>query len=255
MPSTHHHHKLTRKELKQPDEFMSFVESTREFFVGNLKQVIISAIVVVGAAAIAIGTYMYERHRDRVAGEQFSTALAALNAKQYRDAETEFAALAEEEPGRRLGKLSQFYLGSAFLGDNDLPHARDALVAFVAEEHDPTFANLALTNLAVIYERMGDFAKAASAYQQASTVPGPEQVRAQLGVARMLAKQGAKDAAIAIYRAFLAAHPFVEQRQEVVESLAMLGASPVPDRQVSSAAPPGSMPVVLPGSATTPSAH
>ncbi len=226
MPSTHHHHRLTRKELKQPDEFQTFVENAQEFLIANLRQVIISAVVVLAAAGAVIGVYLYETGRDRAAGDQFYNALSALDAKQYKTAEEQFIKLAEAEPNRRIGKLARFYLGSAYLAENDLPHARDAFVAFIADEHGSTFANLALTNLGVIYERMGDYAKAAGAYQQASSVPGPEQVRAQLGVARMLAKQGQKDAAVAVYRAFLSAHPFAPQRQEVIESLAMLGASP-----------------------------
>src|SRR5215469_1612008 len=203
MPSTHRHHKITRKELKQPDEFTSFFEQAQEFFFANLRQVIVSAAVVVTAAAIFGATYWYERHEDRLAGDQFYTALSALSAKQYKTAEDQFVQLAASQPHRRVGKLAQFYLGCAYLGDNDLAHARDAFVAFIADEHDHTFANLALTNLGVIYERMGDYAKAASAYQQASSVGGPEAVRAQLGMARMMAKQGHNDAAVALYRSFL----------------------------------------------------
>jgi len=102
------------------------------------------------------------------------------------------------------------------------------LVAFLAEEHDPNFTSLALTDLAVVYERMSDWRKAAGAYQQAANVQGPEQVRAELGVARMLAKSGDKPQAIAAYRKFLAAHPFAAQRQDVIESLALLGAPAEP---------------------------
>jgi predicted negative regulator of RcsB-dependent stress response len=249
MPTTHRRYKITRKELKQPDEFTSFIETAQEFFVTNLRQMIISAVVVISAAAIFGATYWYERREDRLAGNQFYSALNALTAKQYKSAEDQFSKLAAAQPHRRVGKLAQFYLGCAYLQANDLAHARDAFVAFLADEHDRTFANLALTNLGVIYERMGEYAKAAGAYQQAASVGGPEEVRAQLGMARMMAKQGHNDAAVALYRAFLAAHPFAPQRQEVVESLAMLGASPL-------AAPPsGNMPVVIPNASATKSAH
>lgn len=254
MPPTTHHHKITRKELKQPDEFMSFVESAQQFFFANLRQMAISAVVVVVAIGIALGTYFYERRKDRIAGEQFYSALNELNDKHYKAAEDQFTKLAESEPNRRVGKLARFYLGCGYLADNDLQHARDAFIAFVADEHDSTFANLALTNLGVIYERMGEYGKAAGAYQQASSLDGPEQVRAQLGVGRMLAKQGQKDAAIAVYRAFLTAHPFAQQRQEVIESLAALGASPTAPAQAS-APSTGSMPVMLPASSATAAAH
>jgi predicted negative regulator of RcsB-dependent stress response len=224
MPPTTHRRKLTQKELRAPDEFTTLIDSARDFFVNNLTQVIVSAAVVVAVGVIVIGVYYYERHRDTLASAQFYDGITALNAGQNKDAETKFKQLADQEPGRRLGRLSRFYLGNAYLAAGDLSNARDALVAFLAEERDPMFRSLALTNLAVVYERMSDWKKAAGAYQQAAADPGPEQVRAELGVARMLAKAGDKQGAIAAYRAFLNAHPFVQQRQDVMESLALLGA-------------------------------
>ena len=232
MPPTTHRRKVTQKELRAPDEFTAFVESARDFFLNNLRQVIISSGVVVIVGAIVIGVYYYERHRDTVASGQFYDAITALNAGKNKDAEAQFKHLADEEPGRRLGRLARFYLASAYMADGDLANARDALVAFLADERDPTFRSLALTDLAVVYERMADWKKAATAYQQAAADPGPEQTRAELGVARMLAKAGDKQGAIAAYRSFLTAHPFAQQRQDVMESLALLGApaevSPMP---------------------------
>jgi predicted negative regulator of RcsB-dependent stress response len=224
MPPTTHRRKLTQKELRAPDEFTTFVDSARDFFVNNLTQVIVSTAVVVVVGAIVIGVYCYERHRDTIASARFYDAITALNAGQNKLAETQFKQLADEEPGRRLGRLARFYMASAYLADGDLANARDSLVAFLAEERDPLFRSLALTNLAVVYERMEDWKKAAGAYQQAAADPGPEQARAELGVARMLTKAGDKPGAIAAYRAFLEAHPFAQQRQDVMESLALLGA-------------------------------
>ncbi|HEY6420935.1 MAG TPA: tetratricopeptide repeat protein, partial [Candidatus Binataceae bacterium] len=133
MPPTHR--KLSRKELKQPDEFITLFGQAREFFVNNVRQVLISAGIVAGVAAIAIAVYAYERHRDTVASDQFYHALSALNAKQYKDAEDSFAKLVDAEPGRRIGRLARFYLAETYLAENGLPHARDALIDFLAEEH------------------------------------------------------------------------------------------------------------------------
>jgi predicted negative regulator of RcsB-dependent stress response len=244
MPPTIHRRKITQKELRAPDEFTTLIDSARDFLFNNLTQVIVSAGVVVAVGAIVIGVYYYERHRDTLASARFYDAITALNAGQNKIAETGFKQLADEEPGRRLGRLSRFYLANAYLADGDLPNARDSLVAFLAEERDPMFRSLALTNLAVVYERMADWKKAVGAYQQAAADPGPEQVRAELGVARMLAKSGDKQGAIAAYRAFLNAHPFAQQRQDVLESLALLGA-PADIAPPSLGASAGPQPVVI----------
>ena len=243
MPPTTQRRKITQKELRAPDEFTTLVDSARDFLINNLTQVLVSAGLVVAIAAIVVGVYYYERHRDNLASAQFYSAITALNAGHAKEAKAQFKALADEEPGRRLGRLARFYMASAYLGDNDLAKARDALVAFLAEEHDPIFTSLALTDLAVVYERMGNWNKASGAYAQAANVPGPEQVRAELGVARMLAKAGNKNQAIAAYRGFLATHPFAAQRQDVIESLALLGA-PAEPSSAASARAAGPLPVI-----------
>jgi|SRR5208282_1390478 len=244
MPPSTHRRKITQKELKAPDELTTLVDSARDFLVKNLTQVLISTAVVVIVGAIVIGVYYYERHRDNIASARFYSAITALNAGQNKLAETQFKQLVDEEPGRRLGRLARFYMASAYLADGDLAGARDSLVAFLAAERDPLFRSLALTNLAVVYERMANWKKAAGAYQQAAADPGPEQARAELDVARMLAKSGDKEGAIAAYRGFLAAHPFAQQRQEAMESLALLGA-PAELAPPPSAAAAGPQPVVI----------
>jgi tetratricopeptide (TPR) repeat protein len=221
-----HHKKISRKELKQPDEFQSFVGNAQEFIINNLQQVIVSVSIVIAAGALAVGIYYYEIHRDNVAGDRFYSAVSELNNKNYLKAETDFAKLAEDEPGREVGKLSRFYLASVYLNEGQLPKARDALVAYIPDAKDDLFASVAYEDLGVVYEKMGDFKKAQGAYAQAAAITGPEQNRAELQVARMLTKQGDKTGAIAAYQRFLVARPFSQERQTVIEAMAELGATP-----------------------------
>src|SRR5260370_27503 len=107
MPPIIHRRKLTQKELRAPDEFTTLIDNARDFFINNLTQVIVSAVVVVAVGAIVIGVYYYERHRDTLASARFYDAITALNAGQNRTAETGFKQLGDEEPGRRLGRVSQ----------------------------------------------------------------------------------------------------------------------------------------------------
>jgi len=124
-----------------------------------------------------------------------------------------------KSPGRRLGRLSRFYLANSYLADGDLPNARDSLVAFLAEERDPLFRSLALANLAVVYERMADWKKARALINRLRrSRPGAGEGGARC---RPDAREvGDKQGAIAAYRSFLNAHPFAQQRQDVLESLA-----------------------------------
>jgi tetratricopeptide (TPR) repeat protein len=222
MPPTHR--KLRRKELKQPDEFRTFFDQSVEFLRTNLTQMLVSAAVVAAIGIVAVSVYYYERSRDAATASQFYTAFNALTAKQYKTAQDGFLKLATDEPGRELGRLARFYLADCYLAQNDLPRARDSFAAYLSESHDPMFETIALTDLAGVYERMGDFKKAESAYRQAASAGGPGQTEAELGVARALDRQGDKQGAIAEYRRFLDSHPFGAERGDVIEALADLGA-------------------------------
>jgi len=219
-------HKISRKELKQPDEFQTFVSNAQEFLLNNLTQVIVSAAIVLAAGGFAVGLYYYEIHRDAVAGDRFYNAISALNKKQYAQAEADFEKLANDESRREVGKLSRFYLGSAYFQDGKLDKARDALVAYAPDAKDDLFASMAYEDLGIIYEKQGDAKKAQGAYEQAASISGPQQTRAQLDVARMMALQGNTAGAIEAYQRFLTTNPFSTDRQTVIEALAQLGAAP-----------------------------
>jgi len=226
MATTRTHIKINRKELREPDEFQSFVANAQEFLLNNLTQVIVSASIVLVAGALAVGLYYYEIHRDDIAGNRFYSAISELNQKNYKQAEADFDKLAQDEPGREVGKLARFYLGSAYFQEGQLDKARDALVAYIPDAKDDLFASMAYEDLGIIYEKMGDLKKAQGAYAQAAAIAGPEQTRAELQVARLLARQGDKPGAINAYNRFLTAHPFAQDRQTVIEALAELGAAP-----------------------------
>ena len=104
---------------------------------------------------------------------------------------------------------------------------------------DDLFASMAYEDLAVIYEKMGDLQKAQGAYAQAAAIPGPEQSRAQLQVARLMAAQGDKAGAINAYQNFMLSNPFSRDRQTVIEALANLGApAPAGSEAISHLIPP-----------------
>jgi tetratricopeptide (TPR) repeat protein len=219
-------HRISRKELKQPDEFQTFISNAQEFLLKNMTQVMVSASIVLAAGALAVGIYYYEIHQDNIAGDAFYNAVSELKAKNYKQAESDFEKLANNESNREVGKLSRFYLGTAYLQDGQLDKARDTLVAYVPDAKDDLFASMAYDDLGVIYEKQGDLKKAQGAYSQAAAIAGPEQLRAQLQVAQVMARQGDKSGAIGAYTNFLVTNPFAPERESVIEALADLGATP-----------------------------
>ncbi|HVN29523.1 MAG TPA: tetratricopeptide repeat protein [Candidatus Binataceae bacterium] len=226
MATTRTTHRINRKELRQPDEFQTFIANAEDFLVKNLTQVLVSASIVLVAGALAVGIYYYEIHQDNLAGDAFYNAIAELNNKNYGQAATDFQKLADNYSNREVGRLARFYLGSAYFQDGQLDKARDALIAYAPDAKDDLFASMAYDDLGVIYEKQGDLKKAQGAYSQAAQIAGPQQTRAQLQLAQVMARQGDKAGAIAAYQSFLTTNPFSPDRQTVIEALAELGAAP-----------------------------
>lgn len=219
--------KLSRKELKQPDEFQSIVETVSTFLELHLREVILATGALIVVAAIALSLYYYEARQTRLAAERFSQALSQLDKQQYPAAEDALRKLAADEPHRAVGRLANLYLAGAWLAQDQPAKARDALNAYLAAASaGALFRDTALNNLAVADEELGDYKQAEDAYRKAAKIAGPEQARAELGVARMLLRQGKRGDAIAAYQTFLTAHPFAPERQSVRETLASLGVAP-----------------------------
>jgi predicted negative regulator of RcsB-dependent stress response len=219
--------KLSRKELKQPDEFISSLDLALDFVSHNVTTVILAAVVLVGALAIVFAFRFYWQHQQRLAAEDFYQAVSALDRKDYAAARQGFTQLAEGEPGQTLGRLSSFYLGSIYLDQGQSAKAREALTVYLGANGDNSqFTQLALCQLGVANENLGDFAQARDAYARAAAIQGPQRARAELGGARMLVRLGDRKGAVAAYQAFLRENPFAMERPSVVEALADLGAVP-----------------------------
>jgi tetratricopeptide (TPR) repeat protein len=219
-------HKISRKELKQPDEFQSIFETAGLFFELHMTEVLLGAGALLVIIAIALGLYYYEVRQGHAAAARFDQALSDLQGGKYDVAEKELSSLAADEPHRAVGRLANLYLANAYLAQKEPAKARDMLLRYLAEDDASVFRNAALNDLAVTYEELGDYKRAEDAYRQASKIEGPEQARAELGVARMLQKQGKRAEAIAVYNDFLAQHPYAPERAVVMETLAQLGVAP-----------------------------
>jgi len=218
------HPRLSRKQLKQPDEFVTLIDQAGEFLRENLDRVIIAAVAMVVLFVIAFGFYFYAQHQHRLAAEDFYDAVGALERKDYKAAERSFTQLAEEHSGSSLGRLARFYLANAYLAENQPAKARDALQTYLASGAQPLFRQLALTQLGVAAENLSDYQQAHAAYAEAAALDGPERTRAQLGAARTLVRIGDKPGAIAAYRRFIGENPYARERPDVAEALAQLGA-------------------------------
>ena len=235
--ATTSHYKIKVKDLKQPDEFVTTVDRIGEYLANNVLQVILGGVALIAILALIFGYSFYRSHQDRLAASQFYDAITALNHKDYKTAEDGFETLAQSGNGK-LAHLAPLYVATAYMSDSKPAQARDALVAYIADSDHDQFKNLALVQLGVAYEDLGDFKKAQDAYAQAASIPGPQKTAAELGVARTLLSQGDKAGAITAWRNFLVENPFSTERASVIALMAEQGAAPTDQNSIESAAAP-----------------
>jgi tetratricopeptide (TPR) repeat protein len=223
--ATTHRQKIRRKDLKQPDEFMTVAYTVEDFIENHLNKVISGVVAALILAAVFFLIYQHTVSVRQKAAEQFYEGFSALNSKDYKSAEQKYDALIAEHPSSAAASLARFYLGLAYFNSGDLPHARQSLEEYTQGEAQHSLRELALMDLGVVYEQMGEYAKAAGTYRQAAAINGPQANNAQVAVARVLQLAGKRDAAIKAYQDFLKANPYAPQRDTVVQALASLGVS------------------------------
>jgi predicted negative regulator of RcsB-dependent stress response len=219
------HYKINVKDLKQPDEFVTTVDRIGNYLANNLMRVIIGTAIAIVLGAIIFTYFFYRSHMVRATADHFYDALVALNHKDYKTAEDGFDSVAHTGSGK-LAHLASLYAATAYMGDHKPAEARDKLEAFIANSDNHLFKNLAMVQLGVAYEDLGDYKKAHDTYVKAVAIPGPAKTDAQLGAARTLLKQGDKAGAIAAWRKFLVENPFSNERMGIIDTLAHLGVAP-----------------------------
>ena len=121
------HRKLSRKALKQPDEFVTTLDRIGDLVANHLGRVIFGAVALIVIFTAVLASSFYFQNRQRAASAEFYNAINALSNKDYKTAEQGFSALARNRSRHALGHLARFYLAATYLAQNQTSQARDAL--------------------------------------------------------------------------------------------------------------------------------
>lgn len=228
--------KYTRKDLKSPDEFISTLGRVTLWIKENRVTVIAALAVVFLALGGIFGTRSYFRWQETKASRDLwphlNQAREYLNNPTGADSETlaqleqSLAAQVDKHPGTRAVVFAKYYLGSIAYLRKDYDRSAAQFRSAIADGKDQrTVMDFLLREgLAQALEAKGDTENAEKAYGEAAAFANGElRTQAWMGQARLLALQGHKEQAAAVFRKILAENPDTPFKDLIEIKLSHLG--------------------------------
>lgn len=223
------HYKLSRRDLREPDEFQALTTQTVDWLRANQSAVIgaVSTIVAIGIVVAGVG--WYGRRQADAAAVRLQGAQAIFEQKKFAEAATEFAGVTQSYPRTPSGRLASLYRAHALAQQPDPAAAAAAYGEYLATTPATDYLKQqALLGMAQAQEAAKDPA-AMETYRQAADIQGPFRTQAQLDLARMEEASGATDKARALYAEIVKA-PDVDPdtRQAITARFPTVAPTPAP---------------------------
>jgi predicted negative regulator of RcsB-dependent stress response len=219
--------KIRRKDLRQPDEFLTFSRQAAQYLTDNRNTVlaVVGGVVVMIAAVVAFQAINASRETSAAIAYQAGQSMMAD--KQYPEAAAAFRDVVDRYGSTEHGILARLQAGHALLQAGSPAEAALAYEGFLTAGPPTDYLRqLAQTRLAYANEARGEFATAQAAYAAAVAEGGMFTMDALLGEARAAEAAGDTAQARQLYERFLKEYPAASQRQVVTARLVSLGWSP-----------------------------
>lgn len=234
--------RITRKEIKQPDEFITFSARAIEFALAHRREIIIGVASVLALCLLIWAVSAYSNKKEAQASRLLAQAQALLQpispeaqagqsvpAEGQADPEKAAQALvllqdvAENYKRTEAGKVAQILLGQRYYEEGNYDAAIDTYGAFLKKAKKPELKAMAREGLAYAHEAKDDFSQAAICYEKLSKSSLTNvQGWAYLGLARCYERLGEIQKATDAYRTLLSEHPQHPKAEEARANLARL---------------------------------
>jgi tetratricopeptide (TPR) repeat protein len=211
--------RISKKKLKEPDEFISFTEQAYTFMKRHFKSIARGGIVVL---VIILSIFFYQRWEKRSEEEayrQFNTALETLqivlspsgegSPSQLKDVLGRLDEVIAKFSRTSSGRLALLYKGNMLLRLGEFEEAIKSYQTFLQKAGKERLYRLfALEGLGYAYEGKGDYDKAIQFYQKViGEGASPQLSDAYLNIGRCYEKLRKNKEALENYRAFLKESP------------------------------------------------
>jgi tetratricopeptide (TPR) repeat protein len=207
--------KISKKKLKEPDEFITFTEKSILFLKGHLKTILSFAIIILIVIASLYFYFKWEESKEIKAQKRFNLAMKSYeiasssnddnSLKEYKNALEKFNEIISKFPKTSTGKLSILYKGNIHLKLGEFEEAIKSYQDFLKKGvKEKLYRIFALEGLGFAYEGKKDFKNAIEAFNKIIEIGEPfETAEAYLHLARCEERLGRSKEAVENYKKFL----------------------------------------------------
>lgn len=218
--------RITQKELKQPDEFVTASGRVVEWARENPDTVKYGAIGFVAVLLVIAGVSWWVTSRNDSANRQFYGAIELYKAEQWAEAYDGFKGLADSLGSTDYGRLATLYSARAAMQLDKPAEAIPFYREYLGGTTTVTLQQLARLNLGRALAKTGDSAGAKSELEAALALAGPAKPEVTLELAGVEDAAGATDRAIELYAAYLEDNPRGPAKDLARTRILALGGTP-----------------------------
>jgi tetratricopeptide (TPR) repeat protein len=211
--------KISKKKLKEPDEFITSTEKAYLFVKDHSKTIAIGGVVLV-VIILSVFIYCQWSHQKEIDADQRLASLLELyqgvsspyregSPENYKTLLAKFDETIQQFPRTSAGKLSYLYKGNIHLQLGEFDEAKTAFQTFLKKGGKGKLLRfLGLEGLGYSYEGKKDYEEALKSYQKIVEMGVEAQmVGVYLRIGHCYEKQGKNKEALESYKTFLKASP------------------------------------------------
>jgi len=218
--------KIRRKDLRKPDEFITFTHTAVEFARANAGPMVAVAAAVGLLVVAATGLSIWRHMQESAANVAFVSARDLFAAEKFPQAQAAFERVANSYSHTGYGHLSLLYAADSALAASDYQKAAELYERFLAAGPDAEYLRqAALVRLGRAQAAIGKPDLATKTYKQAQEITGPFSGDALLGEAQAAEQLGDSSTATRLYREFIKTYPNSDMTTPIQQKLAKLNGS------------------------------
>lgn len=202
---------LTKKELKQPDQFQTFSQRAFELVMANLKTVYLGAGIVLAVVLVVLGWHFYQaRYEERASrlyaeayGSYESLLYAASGGDLLEGAVEAYERLLSEYPSSNAALTARYNLGNLYYSLQAYDRSIDAYQDYLKKApRGSALRPLSWYGLGYAWEAKGDYARALESFEKALEGSSGPHFRAinYSNMGRILEKMSDREKAIEYYQ-------------------------------------------------------